>query len=107
MDVVYALKRQGRTLYGSDSLPLGVFSVGDRVSDHILQEHLQNTPGFLIDEPRDALHSTSPCQPANSRLRDALDVIPEHLPVPLGTTLAQSFASLATTSHVSWMDAVE
>ena len=36
-----------------------------------------------------------------------LDVVPEHLPVPLGTTLAQSFASLATTSHVACIDAAE
>ena len=28
-------------IHGSDSLPLGVFSVGDRVPDHILQEHLK------------------------------------------------------------------
>ena len=28
---------------GSDGLSLGVFSVGDSVSDHILQEHLEHT----------------------------------------------------------------
>merc|ERR1719376_1679286 len=84
-------------VHGSDSLPLGMFSVGNRIPDHILKEHLQNTPGLLRDE----LHSTSPGQSPNSRLSDALDVIPEHLPVPLGTSLAQTFASLSATSHVA------
>merc|ERR1719234_2318632 len=68
-------------VHGSDGLPLGMFSVGDRIPDHILEEHLENTPSLLIDEPRDALHSTSPCQSPNSRLGDTLDVVPEHLPV--------------------------
>ena len=30
-----------------------------------------------------------------------LDVIPQDLPVPLGTSLSKTFASLATTSHVA------
>ena len=28
-------------IHGSDGLPLGMFSVGDRIPDHILQEHLK------------------------------------------------------------------
>ena len=28
-------------VHGSDSLPLGMFSVGDRIPDHILQEDLK------------------------------------------------------------------
>ena len=36
-----------------------------------------------------------------------LNVIPEHFPVPLGTSLAQTFASLATTSHVACAVVVE
>jgi len=87
-------------IHGSDSLPLGMFSVGDRIPDHVLEEHLQNTPSLLIDQPGDALDATSPCQSTNGRLSDALNVVPQHLPVPLGTSLAQTFASLATASHV-------
>ena len=35
-------------------------------------DYLQNTPGLLIDQPRNSLHPTSPSQPPNSRLGDAL-----------------------------------
>ena len=35
---------------GSDGLSLGVFSVGHRVSDHILEECSQDVSGLLIDE---------------------------------------------------------
>ena len=34
-------------IHSGDSHPLGVFSVGDRISDHILQKNLQNTTGLL------------------------------------------------------------
>ena len=30
-------------------LPLGMLRVGDRVSDDILQEHLENASGLLVD----------------------------------------------------------
>ena len=74
-------------VHGSDSLPLGMFSVGDRIPDHVLEEHLenclafyntlqiylQNTPSLLIDQPGDALDATSPCQSTNGRLSDALE----------------------------------
>merc|ERR1711936_1278030 len=86
-------------IHSGDSLPLGMLGVGDGVADDILQEHLQNTPGLLIDQPRDSLHPTSPGQPPNSRLGDALDIVPQHLSVPLGSSLPQSLASLATACH--------
>merc|ERR1719233_98702 len=93
-----------------------MFSVGDRIPDHVLEEHLQNTPSLLIDQgcPECCPSAPScaswhlpcpdlclPCQSANGRLSDALNVVPQHLPVPLGTSLAQTFASLATASHVT------
>ena len=37
-------------IHGSDSLPLGVLSVGDGISDDIFQEDLENSSGFLIDQ---------------------------------------------------------
>ena len=36
-------------IHSSNSLPLGMLSVGDSIPDDILQEHLQDTPGLLID----------------------------------------------------------
>merc|ERR1719500_2101453 len=88
-------------IHGSNSLPLGVLGVGNSIPDHILQEHLQDTPGLLIDQSRDSLHATPPGQTTNGRLRDALDVISQDLPVPLGASLSKTFASLASTSHVA------
>ena len=37
-------------VHSSDSLPLGMFSVSDSVADHVLEEHLQNTSGFFVDQ---------------------------------------------------------
>ena len=60
----------------------------------------EDTSGLLIDEARDTLDSTTASQTADSGLGDALDVIPQHLPVPLGASLAESLASFAASSHV-------
>ena len=37
-------------VHSSDGLPLGMFSVSDSVADHVLEEHLQNTSGFFVDQ---------------------------------------------------------
>ena len=37
-------------VHGSDSLPLGMLSVIDSVANHVLEEHLQNTSGFFVDQ---------------------------------------------------------
>ena len=49
-----------------DSIPLGVFSVGDRVTDDVLEEDLENTTGLLVDETRDTLHTTTTSETADS-----------------------------------------
>ena len=87
-------------IHGGDSLPLGVFSVGDSIPDHILQENLENSTSLLIDEARDSLDSSTTSQPPDGGLGDALDVVSQHLPVPLGTSLSQSLSTFATSSHV-------
>ena len=86
-------------IHGGDGLPLGVFGVGDSVPDDVLEEHLEDTTGLLIDESGDTLDSSSPCQPPDGGLGDALDVVPQHLPVTLGASLAQSLSSFTTSSH--------
>ena len=88
-------------IHGGDSLPLSVFGVGDSIPDDILEEHLEDSTGLLIDEPRDPLDSSPPRQTSDGGLGDALDVVPQHLPVPLGTSLSESLASFATSSHVA------
>ena len=88
-------------IHGSDGLSLGMLSVSDSVTNHILKEHLQYTPGLFIDQARDPLYTAPSGQTANVSLGDVLDVVPQDLPVPLGTSLSKAFASLATTSHVA------
>merc|ERR550519_1732407 len=59
-------------IHGGHSLPFGVLSVGDAIT---------------------------PCKAPNRRLSDALDVVPQNLAMSLGTSLAQSFSSFASSSH--------
>lgn len=86
-------------VHGGDGLALGVLRVGDRVADHVLQEHLQHPAGLLVDEAGDALDSATAGQAADGGLGDALNVIAEDFAVALGATLAKTFPSLAAARH--------
>jgi len=83
----------------SHSLPFSVFSVGYRVPDDVLKEDLKDTTSLLINEARDTLHTTSPCETTNRRLGNALDVVTKNLAMALSTTLAESFSTFSTASH--------
>ena len=87
-------------IHGGHGLPLSVFSVGDGVADHVLEEHLQHATGLLVDQTGDSLHATTTGQTTDCRLGDTLDVITKDLAVTLGASLTQSLASLATASHL-------
>ena len=106
-----------------------MLGVGDSITDDILQadlgirvkivksvkqhNYLEDTPGFLVDESTDPFDTTPPCKSPDSRLGDALhkiskrlnnktlylDVIPQHLAMSLGTSLAQAFTSFASSGH--------
>lgn len=89
-------------VHGRDGLPLGVFGVGDRVADHVLEEHLEDTARLFIDQTGDTFYATSAGQTTYGRLRDALDVIAEYLPVTLGATFPQTFSSLTATGHLAF-----
>jgi hypothetical protein len=113
---------------GGDGLPLGVLSVGDRVADDRLKEELEDTTGLVVDQARDTLDTTSSCETADSGLGDTLDVVTKdlvewksggvwccvstcarsgdaacvlcaHLPVALGSTLAETLAAFSSSSH--------
>ena len=88
-------------IHSGDSLPLGMFSVGDSIPDDILKENLENSTSLLIDQTRDTLDSSTTRQPSDSRLGDTLDVVSQHLPVTLSASLSQSLSSFATSSHVA------
>ena len=46
-------------IHGGDGLPLGVFGVGDGITDDILKEDLEDSSGLLVDQARDTLDSSS------------------------------------------------
>ena len=87
-------------IHGGDSLPLGVFSVGDSVPDDVLKEDLEDSTGLLVDESRDTLDSSTASQPSDGGLGDSLDVVSQHLAVTLGASLSEFLSSFATSSHV-------
>ena len=86
-------------IHGRHGPSLGVLCIGDCVTDHVLQEHLENSAGLLVDETRDTLDSTTASQTTDSGLGDALDVVTKDLPVTLGASLSETFASFAATRH--------
>jgi hypothetical protein len=56
-----------------------VLAVGDRVTDDILEEHLQHATSLLVDEAGDALDTATASQSTDGRFGYALDVVPENL----------------------------
>ena len=42
-------------VHGGHGLPLRVLGVGDGVTDHVLQEHFEDTAGLLVDQAGDTL----------------------------------------------------
>ncbi|TRY67497.1 hypothetical protein TCAL_03754, partial [Tigriopus californicus] len=86
-------------IHSGDSLPLGVFSVGNSITDDVFQEDLQNTTGLFIDQARDTLYAATASQSSDGGLGDALDIITQHFAMPLCSSLAQSFTTFASSSH--------
>ena len=82
-------------IHGGDSLSASVLSVRDGVTNDILQKDLEDTTSLFVDEAGDALDATPASKATNGGLRDALDVVPQDLAVPLGAALAESFASFS------------
>lgn len=62
-------------VHGGDCLALGVLGVGDCISDHVLEEDLEDSSGFFVDESRDTFYTTSTSQSADGWLGDSLDVV--------------------------------
>ena len=86
-------------VHGGHSLPLGVLGVGDGIPDHVLEEHLQNATSLLVDQAGDTLHASATRQTSDGGLGNPLDIVPQHLTVPLRASLSQPLASFAASSH--------
>jgi hypothetical protein len=86
-------------IHGHNSLAASVFCVGDRVTDDILEEYLEDSTSLLVNEARDTLHTTTTSETADSWLGDSLNVIAENLAVTLGSSLSESFTSFSAARH--------
>lgn len=73
-----------------------MLSVGDSVTDDTLKEGLEDTTGLLVYHGGDTLDTTTTSQTTDSGLGDTLDVVTQDLAVTLGTTLAETLATLST-----------
>ena len=80
----------------SDCLSLGVFGVGDRISDNILEEDLEDSSSFFVNQTGDSLDASTSSQTADCWFGDTLDVIPKDFSVTLGASLSKTFSSFAS-----------
>merc|ERR1739838_570395 len=87
-------------IHSGDSLPLGVFGVGDGITDDVLKEDLEDTAGLLVDQARDTLDTSTSRQTTDGRLGDTLNVITQYFAMTLSASLAESFSSFTTSGHV-------
>ena len=87
-------------IHGGDGLPLGVFSVGDGITDDVFQENLEDTSGFFVDQARDTLDTTTTSQTADGGLGDTLDVITQDFAMTLGASLSESLASFSSSGRL-------
>lgn len=92
---------------GSDSLSLGVLSVGDSVSDDTFKEGLQDTASLLVDHGRDTLDTATTRKTTDRRLGYALDVVTKNLSVTLGSTFAEALSTFSASSHVDGIEEIK
>ena len=55
---------------GAGYAPLGVLSVGNRVTNDVLEEDLENTTSLFVNETGDTLHTTTTGETTDSGLGD-------------------------------------
>ena len=80
---------------GRDGLSLGVFRIGNGITNDTLEEGLKNTTGLLIDHARDTLDTATTSETADSGFGDSLNVVTKDLSVTLGTALSETFTAFA------------
>ena len=77
-----------------------MLAVRHGISDDVLQEELQDTPNFFVNETRDTLDTASSSQTPDGRLGDSLDVVAKDLAMTLGATLSETLSTFTTARHV-------
>mmetsp|Transcript_3065 Transcript_3065/g.6607 ORF Transcript_3065/g.6607 Transcript_3065/m.6607 type:complete len:157 (+) Transcript_3065:299-769(+) len=86
-------------VHGSDGLAASVLRVGDGITNDVLEEDLEDTTGFFVDQSGDTLDTTSTCETTDGRLGDTLDIVAKDLSVTLGASLSESLSSFSSSRH--------
>merc|ERR1719147_428620 len=73
-----------------------MFCICHCVSHHILQKHSQHGSNLFINKTRYSLDSSPPSEPSDSWLGDALDIVSQHLSMPLSSSFSQSFSPFSS-----------
>ena len=87
-------------IHGGDSLATGMLRVRNRITNHILQKHLENSTRFFVNETGDALDTTTTSQAPNGRLCNTLNIVTKDLAMTLGATLSKSLSSFSTAYRI-------
>ena len=86
---------------GGDGLSLGVFGVGDGVTDHVLEEGPEDESGLVVDERADSLDTATSGESSDGGLGDAHDgSLERSLGASLSAGLAGNLAELAALAFV-------
>lgn len=85
---------------GGDGLTLGVFGIGDGITNDTLEEGLQNTTGFFVDHGRNTLDTTTTRKTSDSWLGDTLDVVSQNLTMTLSATLSETLSALSACREI-------
>lgn len=67
-----------------DRLALRVLGIGDRVTDDVLEEDLEDATSFFINQTTDTLDATTTSETTDGRLSDTLNVVAKNFAMALG-----------------------
>ena len=76
-----------------------MLGVRDGVTNHVLEEDLEDAARFFVDETGDTLHAAATSETTDCWLRDSLDVVAQNLAMTLCASFSETFASFATARH--------
>ena len=63
-----------------------MLGIGDRVTNDVLEEDLENATSFFVDQTADTFDAATTGETTNGRLGDTLNVVAENLAMTLGAT---------------------
>jgi predicted secreted protein len=89
-------------VHGGDGLAFGVLGVSDGIPDDVLKEDFQNSTRLFVDQSRNALDTSTAGKTSYGRLGNSLDIVAKNLAMSLGSALAESFPSFASSGHLGY-----